>query len=470
MVEASAPAASPSEAPLAPQPIAPTAPKVAPEPRRPPQLKVLKDATLKPCLLSTQVPTVRDVAQLQNTLKYLDSPAPLLERSILGEPPITCGGYEARLNDGKLHLCMGITGCILIHKNVFLIIEKLFDMYGRDKLDIMVVLTLLAEWFLAERLPKFDQLGVKVWFANDAANYYNQRKKRHPLTKLLLDNISDLGQYLLSWEIVRWTHVLLLAPLSANTLAKISNGLADNLLCDILHMWPTQNTQVRQAKPIVLALALTLLMYAHPITRHQVNLLRECFPLMTVLKPVEKCVDMDGNIAMGGMCPWMDVVDHVSRKLGPPALPDDDDDNGDDDGDNDEIREGDDDDDDNDDDDDDDDDNDDDDDDDEDGEGDDEDDSEIIVADATPNGVPKNGKVGDSSISIPSFNLSRKHLIPEVEMARRMPTPPPIIKEDAPHAGQLVVHRTRHNTISRKELEEHEVLALQNAIKNSFPV
>ena len=46
---------------------------------------------------------------------------------------------------------------------------------------------------------------------------------------------------------------------------------------------------------------------------------------MTILKPVEKCVDMDGNIAMGGMRSWREVVDFVSKKLGPPPQEDEDD-------------------------------------------------------------------------------------------------------------------------------------------------
>lgn len=38
-------------------------------------------------------------------------------------------------------------------------------------------------------------------------------------------------------ELRRWADVLLLAPLSANTLAKVSNGLCDNLLTCVVRAW-----------------------------------------------------------------------------------------------------------------------------------------------------------------------------------------------------------------------------------------
>jgi phosphopantothenoylcysteine decarboxylase len=40
----------------------------------------------------------------------------------------------------------------------------------------------------------------------------------------------ELSDPILHIELRRWAHVLLIAPTSANTLAKIANGLCDNLL------------------------------------------------------------------------------------------------------------------------------------------------------------------------------------------------------------------------------------------------
>ncbi|ODV80393.1 flavo protein, partial [Suhomyces tanzawaensis NRRL Y-17324] len=246
----------------------------------------------------------------------------------------------------KLHLLIGITGCISILKNVFLIIEKLFELYTPEKLEIQVVLTKSAEWFLTDKLYKFENLGVKVWFSDDGEAYYMESKVEQQMS----GEAKPAFQMYLAPELQKWTDVLLLAPLSANTLAKLINGLADNLLTDILHTWPTPQPQTHSVahnidntvltnniispKPIVAALALTNSMYSHPITKRQLALLQDTYPNVSILKPVEKCVDVDGNIAMGGMRSWREVVDFVLKKLGEPE--DDEDDEDDDDTQNDE--------------------------------------------------------------------------------------------------------------------------------------
>jgi phosphopantothenoylcysteine decarboxylase len=39
-------------------------------------------------------------------------------------------------------------------------------------------------------------------------------------------------------DLTKWADVLLIAPLSANTLAKLANGLCDNLLSCVCRAWP----------------------------------------------------------------------------------------------------------------------------------------------------------------------------------------------------------------------------------------
>ena len=53
---------------------------------------------------------------------------------------------------------------------------------------------------------------------------------------------------------------MLIAPLSANTLGKISNGLADNLLTCIVRAWNYKE------KPLVVAPAMNTCMFENPIT------------------------------------------------------------------------------------------------------------------------------------------------------------------------------------------------------------
>lgn len=63
-------------------------------------------------------------------------------------------------------------------------------------------------------------------------------------------------------ELRRWADLLLVAPLDANTLAKLANGLCDNCLTCVWRAWDP-------ARPVVLAPAMNTLMWEHPLTaRH----------------------------------------------------------------------------------------------------------------------------------------------------------------------------------------------------------
>jgi phosphopantothenoylcysteine decarboxylase len=63
-------------------------------------------------------------------------------------------------------------------------------------------------------------------------------------------------------ELRRWADVLLIAPLDANTLAKLAAGLCDNCLTCVWRAWDV-------TRPVVLAPAMNTLMWQHPTTlRH----------------------------------------------------------------------------------------------------------------------------------------------------------------------------------------------------------
>ncbi len=70
-------------------------------------------------------------------------------------------------------------------------------------------------------------------------------------------------------ELRRWADVLLIAPLDANTLAKLANGICDNCLTCVWRAWDAQ-------RPVVLAPAMNTLMWEHPLTaRHLLQLAGE---------------------------------------------------------------------------------------------------------------------------------------------------------------------------------------------------
>jgi len=71
-------------------------------------------------------------------------------------------------------------------------------------------------------------------------------------------------------ELRKIAQMLLIAPLSANTLGKFANGLCDNLLSSVFRCW-----DIKGNKPVIVAPAMNTFMYEHPITEFQLKFLEE---------------------------------------------------------------------------------------------------------------------------------------------------------------------------------------------------
>src|SRR5262249_9210861 len=66
--------------------------------------------------------------------------------------------------------------------------------------------------------------------------------------------LAQRGDFVLHIELRKWADLLLIAPLDANTLAKLANGIADNCLTCVYRAWDMK-------RPIVLAPAMNTLMW-----------------------------------------------------------------------------------------------------------------------------------------------------------------------------------------------------------------
>jgi phosphopantothenoylcysteine decarboxylase len=97
-------------------------------------------------------------------------------------------------------------------------------------------------------------------------------------------------------ELRRWADLLLIAPLDANTLAKLAHGLCDNCLTCVWRAWDP-------ARPVVLAPAMNTLMWQHPLTRRHLALLAD--------QPAPAELDADGLIG------WLNQVSGRLRVVPP---------------------------------------------------------------------------------------------------------------------------------------------------------
>lgn len=119
------------------------------------------------------------------------------------------------------------------------------------------------------------------------------------------------GDPVLHIELRKWAEVLLIAPLDANTLAKISAGACDNLLVSsiqtcVVRAWDTR-------KPWLVAPAMNTLMWEHPETSRQLNRLKasQAARVIDVISKTLVCKD----IGRGAMAEPELIVRTVVRVL-----------------------------------------------------------------------------------------------------------------------------------------------------------
>ncbi|KAG7905060.1 hypothetical protein KL907_003276 [Ogataea polymorpha] len=239
---------------------------------------------------------------------HIAPPIPQIKPNEIAHPatsvPTTSTDVHLRLpqDDGKLHILFGACGSVSI-KKTRLIINKLEQIY-KDNVSIQLILTKAAEHFVSR--GEFPA-NVQIWRDKDEWSVWNSRT----------DPVLHI-------ELRRWADVLIIAPLSANTLSKIAMGLCDNLLTNVVRAWNTQY-------PIILAPAMVSFAYTSPVTKRHAKTIKEDMKWIEILKPTEKVVSSYGEIGMGGMMDWNEIVDKIVQKLGGyPEDEDEDEDEGED--------------------------------------------------------------------------------------------------------------------------------------------
>jgi len=129
----------------------------------------------------------------------------------------------------------------------------------------------------------------------------------------------------------KWADTFVIAPLDANTLAKLAVGLSDNALTCVWRAWD-------YARPVVLAPAMNTLMWQHPFTRRHLRAIAADFGAghipghladadlirqindrakgLRIVPPVEKELAC-GDTGVGAMATVADIVAAVSSRSDP---------------------------------------------------------------------------------------------------------------------------------------------------------
>ncbi|KAF3936445.1 hypothetical protein ABW19_dt0206076 [Dactylella cylindrospora] len=220
-------------------------------------------------------------------------------------------------SDGKTHLLIAATGSVATIK-IPLILESLSKY---PSLSIRLVFTTSSLLFLPPltsllKIPNVDgiHLDHHEWPSQLSSNPLSTEDVVDTETGETVQVAGETsiwkqkGDPILHIELRRWSHLLLISPLSANTLAKITNGFSDNLLLSIVRAWDTN-------RRIAVAPAMNTLMWEHPITGKQIKVLEEEWEWFRVLRPVEKMLAC-GDSGSGGMKEWSEIVEWLVEELG----------------------------------------------------------------------------------------------------------------------------------------------------------
>ncbi|KAL7409291.1 flavoprotein [Mrakia frigida] len=177
--------------------------------------------------------------------------------------------------EGNTHVLIITTGSVASIK-LPLIVEELAK---TSRISIQVIATEASLTFYdAEEVTRASGGKVKVWRDRDE-----------------WENWSKVGDPILHIELRRWADVVLIAPCSANTLAKIAGGICDNLATSLLRA-------LSPSTPTYLFPAMNTFMWEHPLTSKQIRVVEQEIGYK-VVGPVGKALAC-GDVGMGAMTEW----------------------------------------------------------------------------------------------------------------------------------------------------------------------
>lgn len=104
-------------------------------------------------------------------------------------------------------------------------------------------------------------------------------------------------------KLAKWCDVCLLAPLTANTLSKIANGICDNLISSAIRALGDTK--------LVLAPAMNTRMWENKLTQHHFDLAGRFYNIK-VVDPVEKIL-ADGDEGIGGLADDQTIIEVINK-------------------------------------------------------------------------------------------------------------------------------------------------------------
>lgn len=170
---------------------------------------------------------------------------------------------------------------------------------------ILAVTGSIAAYKTPELVRQLVKAGaeVRVLVTQAAAAFVSplslETVSKHPV----YSSVSDGSQWNNHVKMGRWADVMLIAPCSANTLAKLANGLCDNLVCAVY---------LSAVCPVLIAPAMDEDMWHHPATKRNISQLKSSG---NIFIPVGYGELASGLVGEGRMAEPVDIVDFTASFL-----------------------------------------------------------------------------------------------------------------------------------------------------------
>ena len=149
-----------------------------------------------------------------------------LPKSII--PPSNSSPFVAadHAHDGKYHLLLAASGSVATIK----IPNILLALSDHPRLSIRIIFTKSAEKFLQGQSAEQPALESLINIRNVDSIHLDEHEWGNPWTR---------GGAILHIELRRFADMMVVVPLSANSMAKLTSGIADNLLLSVMRAWDT---------------------------------------------------------------------------------------------------------------------------------------------------------------------------------------------------------------------------------------
>ena len=212
-----------------------------------------------------------------------------------------------------------------IRKNLLLIVMGGIAAYKTPQLcrelrwrgfNLRVVMTKNASRFVTsgELTQASKQAVSENLFAEKNAEQSAEKNFGQNLGRNLGQNLGqDFGQNLgqnrdenmAHIELARWAHIVLIAPATANGLARLAHGICDDLASTTL-------LALKREIPIFAAPAMNPQMWQNPATRHNVALLKE-----REVKMIGPCIGLTacGEVGLGRMSEPVEIAKEIDEEV-----------------------------------------------------------------------------------------------------------------------------------------------------------